>query len=281
MTLERQQGGLGQITQGAGYLLDGARMLFREPRLWLLAAVPMLLSLAAFSTAIGLLIGNASDLHTLATGWLPQVEAGSWYTWLWIAPALVLLKALGWLMFLGLALVCLLVAYLVASLLAAPFHDLLAARDEMILTGGVRDDNPAGLLGTFAGVSRSLLQELQRLLFFMAVVGPLAIAGLLVPGAQLLTGPLIVAFSVLFLPLDYASYTLDRRLLTFRQKRRWVFERIPTMVGFGGAAFLTCVVPGLNFIAMPLLVIAGTLLSLRLPPDEFEGNGDLGAKGGG
>jgi uncharacterized protein involved in cysteine biosynthesis len=241
-------------------------MLFRERRLWLLAAVPIALSLAAFSTAIGLVVGNATLLHEFAAGWLPVLEAGAWYTWLWVGPSQALLWVVGWLMFLGIAAGCLVLAYVLASLLAAPFHDALSARVEEIQTGAVRDDSGTGIAAILLGAGRSLLEELRRLFFFAMVVGPLVVLGVVVPGAQLLTGPAIVAFTILFLPLDYTSYTLDRRLLTFAEKRRWVFERIPTMVGFGGGAFLTCLVPGLNFVAMPLLVVSGTLLCLAQPP---------------
>ena len=38
------------------------------------------------------------------------------------------------------------------------------------------------------------------------------------------------------------------------------------MVGFGAAAFASFAVPGLNFLAMPVLVVAGTLLALRIGP---------------
>ena len=38
------------------------------------------------------------------------------------------------------------------------------------------------------------------------------------------------------------------------------------MAGFGGAAFVTLLIPGLNFLMLPALVVAGTLLALRLPP---------------
>jgi uncharacterized protein involved in cysteine biosynthesis len=40
----------------------------------------------------------------------------------------------------------------------------------------------------------------------------------------------------------------------------------PAAVGFGGAAFLICWMPGLNFLAMPLLVVGGTLLAIRNAP---------------
>jgi len=41
---------------------------------------------------------------------------------------------------------------------------------------------------------------------------------------------------------------------------------VPLMAGFGSGAYLAFLVPGLNFLAMPLLVVTGTLLALRYPP---------------
>ena len=38
-----------------------------------------------------------------------------------------------------------------------------------------------------------------------------------------------------------------------------------TMLGFGGTAFAVGVVPGLNLLLLPLLVVGGTLLVLRHP----------------
>jgi len=264
--METESSTKGGSAQGFAFLSLGARMLFRERRLWLLAAVPIALSFAAFSAAIGFVVGNAAFLHEFAAGWLPVLDAQTWYAWLWVGPAKVLLWGAGMLLFLATAAGCLVLAYVVASLLAAPFHDALSARVEEIQTGAVVDDSASGFAMTLVSAGRSLLEELRRLLFFAMVVGPLAVLGFVVPGAQLLTGPFIMLFTILFLPLDYASYTLDRRLLTFAEKRQWVFERIPMMVGFGGGAFLTCLVPGLNFVAMPVLVVSGTLLCLAQPP---------------
>ncbi len=272
---------LGGTAAGIAFLVEGARMLFRERRLWLLAVVPVALSLAAFSTTVVLVIGNATELHVFAAGWLPVFEAHAWYAWLWIGPAKALLWAVGWLLFLVIAVGCLVVSFGVASLLASPFHDALSSRVEEIQTGTVRDDTGSGFKATLAGVGRSLFEELRRLLFFAMVVGPLAVLGLVIPGAQILTGPAIVAFTVLFLPLDYASYTLDRRLLSFAEKRRWVFERVPTMVGFGGGAFLTYLVPGLNFVAMPMLVVSGTLLCLAEAPRQDPGSQFAGTRSAG
>jgi uncharacterized protein involved in cysteine biosynthesis len=162
----------------------------------------------------------------------------------------------------------LVLAFLLASLAAAPFHDVLAQRVERIVTGELRDASAGGFLAMVQDVGRSLRDEAQRLLFFLAVVVPLALVGFVLPGAHLVTAPAILAFTVLFLPLDYASYVLDRRHLGFRRKRRWILDHMPVMIGFGGAAFLACCIPLINFAAMPTLVVAGTLLALRLDPDR-------------
>jgi CysZ protein len=160
----------------------------------------------------------------------------------------------------------LLISFLIANVLASPFLDVLSSRVESIETGAVEEDAPSGLIGNSVEVLRALREELRRAVFFLLVVGSLVFAGFLIPGAHLVTGPSIVVFAIFFLPLDYASYTLDRRRYSFRQKRIWLMANKPAVVGFGGAAFLICWVPGVNFLAMPLLVAGGTLLAIRNAP---------------
>jgi len=246
--------------------LEGGRLLLREKRLWALAAAPIGFSLLAFAVAVSLLVAYAGGLYEWATLWLPAPEAASWYAWLWVGPAKAALAVFGALVFAVIAGVALLTSFLVANVLASPFLDVLASRVESIETGVVQEDAPTGLIGNVADVLRSLREELRRALFFLAVVGGLVVLGFLIPGAHLVTGPSILGFAIFFLPLDYASYTLDRRRYSFRQKRTWLMANKPVVAGFGCAAFLICWVPGLNFLAMPLLVVAGSLLAIRHAP---------------
>jgi CysZ protein len=246
--------------------LEGGRLLLGEKRLWALAAAPIGFSLLAFAAAASLLVANAGDLYAWATLWMPAPEAASWIAWLWVGPAKAALAIAGAMIFAMIAGVVLLAAFLVANVLASPFLDVLASRVERIETGAVEEDAASGLIGSGADALRSLLEELRRVVFFLAVVGGLALLGFLIPGAHLVTGPAIVVFAIFFLPLDYASYTLDRRRYSFRQKRAWLMGNKPAAVGFGGAAFLICWVPGVNFLAMPLLVAGGTLLAIRNAP---------------
>ena len=258
----------GSLASGFRLPLEGLRLLRRERRLWPLAMVPFLLSLAAFGTAIGLIVAYSGELYGWATAWIPVLEVERWYQWLWIGPARAVLAALGAAFFMALAAAGLVAAYLVASLLASPFHDVLAARVEQLVTGAVVDESASGIGGLVREGGRAMLEELRRMAYFLALTLPLLLAGWFVPGAQLVTGPAIMAVTIFFLPLDYASYTLDRRHVSFPDKRRWLFAHKTVMAGFGAAAFLTCLVPGLNFLAMPILVVAGTLLALRLQPER-------------
>jgi uncharacterized protein involved in cysteine biosynthesis len=240
----------------------------RERALWLPAAAPVGFSVGAFAVAISLLVAYAGELYAWATLWMPVLEAATWYAWLWVMPAKALLTALGALLFAGIAAVCLVASFLVANILASPFLDTLAQRVETIEMGGAAEEESLGLLGSAADALRSVREELRKTLFFLVVVGGLTAIGFAIPGAQLLTGPAILAFAIFYLPLDYASYTLDRRRLSFRQKKLWLLSNKPDVVGFGAAACLICAVPVVNFVAMPVLVVGGTLLAIRLAPSS-------------
>ncbi|MEN8182971.1 MAG: EI24 domain-containing protein, partial [Myxococcota bacterium] len=226
----------------------------------------LLLSVLAVGGAVLGVLGFSGELHAFASGWMPLLEADAWWKWLFVGPLKLLFWLVGWVLFLGLAGALLVGALLLASLLASPFLEALSRRVEALVTGRVEEIGDGGWLAPLREGGRSMLEEARRLAFFVGVQLGLLGFGLLVPGGQVVAPPAMTLVAVLFLPLDYASYALDRRRLSFRDKRRWVVERGPLMLGYGAAAFLTCLVPGLNLLAMPVLVIGGTLLVLRHPP---------------
>jgi CysZ protein len=248
-------------------LLQGLGMLVRERRLWLLASVPVGFALVALVVASVLIFENASDLYTLLTGWLPLYQAGSWYTWIWIGPLKLIVASFGYLLFLLFSGFLLLLSLLVANVASAPFLDALSQRVERIELGEAFDFGEAGLAAIWGEARRSVAHEAQRLLFFVGVWGVIALGGVVIPGGQLLAPPLLLVFTALFLPLDYAGYSLDRRHVSFAHRRSWVRANLAVMLGFGGGAVAISLVPVLNFLLLPSLVVAGTLLALRCPPD--------------
>lgn len=243
-------------------------MLRREPGLRRLAVVPVALSASFFGVTLLLLVHWAPEIHDWVTAWAPLWAADAWYQWLWVGPARALFAGLGLLLFVLVCGLALALAFLLSSVAAAPFHDELARRVERIATGGVEDRTGQGLRALLREGGHAVLEEARRLGFFLAVQAGIAAVGLVVPGGQLLAPPAMTLVTIFFLTLDYASYTLDRRRLGFRDKRRWLGRHRSASLGFGAGAFLTCLVPGLNFLAGPLLVVGGTLLVLRYPPSS-------------
>jgi len=260
-------GFVARARDGLMLLPEGASLLRRERRLWLLAAVPIAFTTLAVTAAASLFWMKLDVIHGAWVSVLPVVEAGEWWTWIWVGPAWLLLWGIGWLGVLLAFALSLVVALLVANLLASPFLDQLSQRVEAILTGAPAAGGE-GVSGIVGETLRSFWAELQRLAFFAAVWIGLTAIGFLLPGAHAVTAPLLVVVTVLLLPLDYAGFALDRRQVSFRGRRAWLGSNWPTMLGFGGTAFLACLVPGLNLLIGPALVAAGTILVLRRGPSD-------------
>lgn len=255
------------VFAGVRLLFSGMRMLFAQPRLWALASVPVLFCLTAMFGTGTAIYTNSTEIYALLTAWLPALEVSAWYAWLWMGPARLLAWMVGVLLFAMFSAACLLLALLVSNVLAAPFLDAISVRTEEIESGEPAQGGAGGLRGLLAETGRSMAAELQRALFFLSVWLVIALGGVLIPGGAIVAPPLLMAFTAIFLPLDYAGYALDRRQISFAKRRSWIRENFPTMAGFGAAALGVSLVPGLNFLLLPSLVIAGTLLALRCPPD--------------
>jgi CysZ protein len=258
-------GSIRGVLSGARLPLEGFRMLRRERSLWALAAVPLAISVATCAAAVTAVLTHAPELHAFVTSWMPVLAAGSWISWLWIGPARAGLALLGILLFLGVAAAAVVAALLLASIVAAPFLDVLSRRVEAIVSGTVRDVGEGGVGRAVRAGARAAVAELRRTLFFLALQATILFLGFVVPGGQVVAAPALAIATMLFLPLDYASYTLDRRGIPFRARRRWVLDRAPLMLGYGGAAFVAHLVPGVNLLLLPVLVVGGTLLALRHP----------------
>ncbi|MCI0410098.1 MAG: EI24 domain-containing protein [Acidobacteria bacterium] len=245
---------------------EGARLLLGEPKLRRLSWIPVLISALTLSATLVALALYVSEIHSFVTSWMPHLEAGRWYTWLWIGPGRLALAILAGILLLAVAGCALVVAFLIANLLAAPVHEVISQRVEAVV-GGSRSGDTGGVMQSLRDGARALIEELKRTLFFLVVSLAIAVIGI-VPGGQLVAAPALTLFTILFLPLDYASYTLDRRGISFRAKRRWIGRHWPAMLGFGSGAFVTILVPGLNFLMMPVLVTSGTLLAMGVRIDR-------------
>jgi CysZ protein len=254
-----------QFREGLFLLAEGAGFLRRERRLWPLAVIPVFFATLLVGVAVALFWVRLETIHSAWLSVLPVLEATDWWAWIWVGPGKLVIWLLGWLGVVVAFALSLIAALLLANLVSAPFLDQLSQRVERIARGELLATS-AGSDGVIRETLRSFAAELQRLAFLGFIWIALSGVGFVVPGAHLVTGPLLVVVTVLLLPLDYAGFALDRRQIPFRSRRRWLWANLPTMTGFGGVAFLACLVPGLNLLIMPALVTAGTLLVLRTEP---------------
>ncbi|MFQ5514390.1 MAG: EI24 domain-containing protein [Myxococcota bacterium] len=246
------QGSLGALES----LRTALALLRSERGLWGVAALPALINLAMFLVAVAVFLQHLDTLSALTGAWLSPGAPESWYGWLWVGP----LRALAWaargllLLLFGVAL------YfgftLLGGVVASPFLDRLSAKVERIYFGAV----PEIEVGMLRSALRAVVDETRRTLFFLGVQAGFLLLGW-IPGLQPLALAGALAFTVLFLPLEYTGYVMDRRGLPFRARRRWIWQQRRRMIPFGAAAFATFFVPGLNFLCLPWLVTAATLLS--------------------
>jgi CysZ protein len=150
---------------------------------------------------------------------------------------------------------------LLGTTIAAPFLAVLAQRVEGLVTGRPQAEDTTAF-GTLHSIGVSILDELTKLGFFLVVQLTCLLLALL-PVLTPLIAIVATLFTMLFLPLEYAGFAMDHRHLRFAQRRHFIWHHRWLMLGFGAAAFLTLLVPLLNFLCLPVLVTGGTLLVLH------------------
>jgi CysZ protein len=197
-------------------------------------------------------------LYDLSTSFIPPISPEAWYAWLWIAPLRLLAWLIGALLIVMSLAVLFLIFLLLGTVIASPFLDVLAQRVEDIIAGRPAADNLT-LRHAMRSFTVSVEAELKRLGFFVAVGMTLFLLGL-IPLLSPFTVVAATLFTLLFLPLQYAGYAMDHRVMSFAQRRALIWQHRWLMLGFGASASLTLLIPLLNFICLPILVVGATLL---------------------
>lgn len=239
----------------------GFVLLKQQRLLWKWATLPALVNFVVFLIVFALFLQIFDDLYVMATSFLRMDTPTAWYAWLWVAP----LRLLAWLIGLCMLVVAMVVIYgvflLLGTIIASPFLAMLSQTVEEIL--GSPPVAPTTMQGQWQALGGTVLDELRKLVFFIGVQLGLFVLGLI----PLFTPVTIVAaalFTMFFLPLEYAGFAMDRRQLHFAQRRQLLWQHRWTTLGFGAAASLTFLIPLLNFVCLPLLVVSGTLFILDI-----------------
>lgn len=249
----QRPGFLRRAAAGAWEVPAGFVFLARNPRLWLLAALPALLAvlLTGSFAFLGLLLVPQLDTALAPTpGSLPE----------WLALPISLL--------LGLATVAAgaFLGFGVALALAAPLLDELSRRVEARARGESEDAS--------RGLRAEIVDSLKGALYFLA-----AAPGMFLLGFIPILGPLLsVLWGGRAVAMQMTDPALTRRGLRFADKRGWHREWRVETLGFGVAGMLGLIVPLANLLIAPALVTGGTLLVLDLEDAAAETSRALAAK---
>jgi CysZ protein len=242
--------------KGIGYVREGLRLM-RQPGLRRYVAIPLLISVVIFTTAILVGIHWLENLLAWLLGWLP-----SWLDWL---------RYLLWPLF---ALTGVLLVFytfsLLTNLIAAPFNGLLAEAVERHLDGRPLQE-AGGWQALLKDILPSLFSELRKLLYFALRALPLGLL-FLIPPVNLAAPFLWALFSAWMLAIEYVDYPMANHLLHFAEQRKRLRGRRLLAWGFGGASLLMTMIPVVNFLAMPAAVAGATAMWVREFKQDSQGD---------
>ena len=228
-----------EFLQGFTSPLRVLGLLLENPKLLGLFILPMAITLVVVSSVIyGVLIGLWSTFQSLFQGILGAYSNfGSGLLSVLAGALLLYFSALG----LG----------LLIQLFASPFNDILAEKTEI----ACGESPPPTTLGRLIHVFLIDLRKTGFTLFLtltLFVVGLIPVIGLLsIPGLAL-----VQAFTFL-------SYPLSRRTVGLWGSISWIRSNFFRSLGFGLITLLLFSIPVINLFALPISVIAGTLVFLK------------------
>ena len=265
---------LTDFIRGCRFPFRGVAFLARHRTLWTWAALPAAVNIGVFAATLGVFLYFFGTLYSLTTGWMYPAAPDFWLAWAWVVPLRVFAWSIGVVLLLA-ALLILYGAFLALGLvIAAPFLALLSQRVEGLVMGK-QGPEATSWKAALATVFESMMDEFRKIAFFAGVQFLLWVLGLVFPFLAPITVTVAMLFTLVFLPLEYAGFAMDSRHLRFAQRRALVWRHRWLMLGFGASASLSLLLPLLNFVCMPALVVGGTLMLLHLdapaepaPPDS-------------
>jgi CysZ protein len=237
VTIKTSGGGVLGVGVAFAAPFRGIGTIMARPRLWPLAATPTVLLIAAIAG------GGVAARHVYDAAARALARAmGS--SWIGVASA----AASRWLIGLALALAVLLIATLVVPPVSAPFMDALAARVD------ARREVDEPLLRR---VVRSVRVALVGLVLVLVPQGLFWVLSLAVPALAPVWAALGLAVAALGLAYDALDWALARRGLGVRARLRWMWTHRGRAAGLGLATWVIALVPGLQIVLLPAIVIGG------------------------
>ncbi|MGW5880182.1 EI24 domain-containing protein [Nocardiopsis terrae] len=249
-----------EVFGGFGVLLRGLGIVLRKPRLFLLGALPALITSLLFLAALITLAVNLADLVTWATPF-----ARDWDT-VWQG---LLRGALSVALLAGSVLVMVVAFTTVTLALGAPIYDRIAELVEQEL-GGAPEAPEESLM---ASMARAVRQSVVIVLVSLTVTVCAFLIGL-VPLVGWIAGPVLTAvMGGWLLGIELTAPAFDRRgLLRIRDRRHSMGTRRMRTLGFAVPTYFLLAIPFVAVAVFPAATAGGTILARELLPGAPEGH---------
>jgi len=247
-----------EVVAGAGLLVRGLAYVLRRPRLFLLGALPPVLTSLLFTGVLILLFLQGDALVVALTGFAEGWSAG----WLRV------LRVLAGLALVGGVILLMVISFTTLTLtLGAPLYDLISE--------SVDHDLPNPPPASDERLVRSLARGLRQSAALIAVSAALAVllfAAGLVPVVGQVAVPVVSALAGgWLLGIELVGSALERRqVLTLRGRRALLRRRRARVLGLCVPTFLLLAVPFVGVVVFPVATAAGTLLARQLLGEPTE-----------
>lgn len=239
----------GNLFTGFGYLAQGFRILL-QPGFRLFLLVPLLVNIILFT----LLIMWA---NSMIDGWLASLLS-------WLPEWLAFLEWLFWLAYLIVILMTLFYGFVAAAnLIGAPFYGYLAELTEKHLSDASTEQEFSWLT-LAAMIPRTVIRELQKILYYLPRVLILLVLGL-IPGLNLIVALVWFVFSGWMMAIQYIDYPADNNHMSFKDMRRYLSRHRFTSLGFGIFTFSMTMLPILNLLTLPAAVCGAVVFWVNEP----------------
>ena len=232
--------------RGPDYLKEGWRTIL-QPGLRRFFIIPLLLNLILFIALIGF---GIRQFNLWMARLMPQLP--DW------------LSFVEWLLWPLFALVVLLVLFfsfsMIANLIASPFYGFLAEKVAEQERGLVSP--PTSYRDIALVVPRSLGRELRKIAYYLPRLIALLLLTL-IPVINLIASPLLLAFGIWMMAVQYIDYQADNDQVSFIDMLRWMRGQRLLSLGFGLPVYIGMLIPLVNLLVMPAAVAGSTLLWVR------------------
>lgn len=230
---------------GFSFWWRGWKMLLSHRRLFLVAFLPILISLTAMGAALWLVFQFLMTWSATLVQWILGAASGFWYDIIYYP----LIIGGGLLVLIGIVYV----VFLAHGLIAAPFYSLLAERTLSFL--GKKNDQKFSFSQWLRMSLRMLKVSLIKTVLFL-ILGAILFVCSFIPAINLVA----VLGAMMILAFDCIDYSFEAKGWGLRQRVGYMFRNRWQWIGMALGLALTLFVPGLTLLIVPGAVVGGAII---------------------